>query len=46
MLPRVILYDGVSLDGRTDWFTGDVGLYYELAARWNADAILAGSETI
>jgi 2,5-diamino-6-(ribosylamino)-4(3H)-pyrimidinone 5'-phosphate reductase len=46
VLPRVILYNGVSLDGRMDWYAGDVGLYYELAARWNADAILAGSETM
>jgi len=31
-----------------DWFAGgiDMGLYYELAARWNADAMLSGSETM
>ncbi len=46
MLPRVILYNGVGLDGRTDWYTGDVGLYYELAAHWDADAMLSGSETM
>jgi 2,5-diamino-6-(ribosylamino)-4(3H)-pyrimidinone 5'-phosphate reductase len=46
MLPRVILHNGVSLDGRMDWGTGDIGLYYELAARWEADAMLSGSNTM
>jgi 2,5-diamino-6-(ribosylamino)-4(3H)-pyrimidinone 5'-phosphate reductase len=48
MLPRVILHIGVSLDGRIDWGTGgdDAGLYYELAARWNAEAMLSGSNTM
>jgi 2,5-diamino-6-(ribosylamino)-4(3H)-pyrimidinone 5'-phosphate reductase len=46
MLPRVILHNGVSLDGRMDWGMGDIGLYYELAARWEADAMLSGSNTM
>ena len=48
MLPRVILYNSVTVDGRMDWFAGegDMGLYYELAARWNADAMLSGSHTM
>lgn len=46
MLPRVILHGGVSLDGRMDYGTGDIGLYYELAARWEADAMLSGSNTM
>lgn len=46
MLPRVILYNGVSVDGRMDWYSGDIGLHYELAAHWPVDAILAGSETM
>lgn len=46
MLPRVIIHNQVSLDGRIDWFTPDIGLYYEIAARWQADAHLAGSNTI
>lgn len=46
MLPRIILHNGVSVDGRLDWFSGDVGLYYELAARFETEAILSGSETI
>jgi 2,5-diamino-6-(ribosylamino)-4(3H)-pyrimidinone 5'-phosphate reductase len=46
MLPRVILHNAVSADGRIDWFTPDIGLYYDLASRWPVDAVLAGSETI
>ena len=49
MLPRVIIHSGVSLDGRMDGGGGgaeDMGLYYELAATWNADAMLSGSETM
>lgn len=46
MLPRVILHNAVSVDGRIDWFTGDIGLYYELADRWKPDAMLSGSNTI
>jgi 2,5-diamino-6-(ribosylamino)-4(3H)-pyrimidinone 5'-phosphate reductase len=46
MLPRVILHNAVSADGRFDWFTPDIGLYYELASRWQVDAHLAGSNTM
>lgn len=46
MLPRVILHSGVGVDGRMDWFSGDVGLYYELAGRWEAEAMLSGSNTV
>lgn len=46
MVPRIVLHNEVSLDGRMDWITPDIGQYYELAGTWAADAILAGSETI
>ncbi|MEW5719093.1 MAG: RibD family protein [Chloroflexota bacterium] len=46
MLPRVILHNASSVDGRMDWCAVDLGLYYELAARWNVDAILGGSNTM
>ncbi len=46
MLPRVILHNEVSLDGRFDWVTPDLGQFYELASRWKEDATLAGSETL
>jgi 2,5-diamino-6-(ribosylamino)-4(3H)-pyrimidinone 5'-phosphate reductase len=46
--PKVIIFNGLSLDGRMDFSSGaiDMGLYYELASRWNADAMLSGSETM
>jgi 2,5-diamino-6-(ribosylamino)-4(3H)-pyrimidinone 5'-phosphate reductase len=46
MLPRIILHNAVSADGRVDWFTADVGKFYELAAGWHEDATLAGSDTL
>jgi len=46
MLPRVILYNVVSVDGRIDGFEPDLELYYGLASKWNEDATLVGSETI
>jgi 2,5-diamino-6-(ribosylamino)-4(3H)-pyrimidinone 5'-phosphate reductase len=45
-MPRVILHNAVSADGREDWFPADIGLFYELAATWHEDATLAGSGTI
>ena len=45
MLPRVILHNAVSLDGRIDGFPLDLEQYYELAATWKEDATLAGSQT-
>lgn len=46
MFPRVIMHIGVSVDGRIDWGSMDVGLYYELASRWEVDAMLSGSNTM
>lgn len=46
MLPHVILHNVVSLDGRIGGFNPNIGLYYQLASRWQADATLAGSNTI
>jgi 2,5-diamino-6-(ribosylamino)-4(3H)-pyrimidinone 5'-phosphate reductase len=46
MLPRVVLHNATSVDGRMDWLTVDLGLYYELASRWEADAMLSGSNTL
>jgi 2,5-diamino-6-(ribosylamino)-4(3H)-pyrimidinone 5'-phosphate reductase len=46
MLPHVIVHNMVSVDGRMDWIKPDLGLYYEVAGRWQVDAILSGSETI
>ncbi len=46
MLPRVILHNAVSLDGRIDGFTPDIGLFYQLVSHWNEDATLAGCDTL
>jgi 2,5-diamino-6-(ribosylamino)-4(3H)-pyrimidinone 5'-phosphate reductase len=46
MLPKVILHTAASLDGRITGFPADLERYYTLAARWNPDAILFGSETV
>jgi 2,5-diamino-6-(ribosylamino)-4(3H)-pyrimidinone 5'-phosphate reductase len=46
MRPKVVLHNAVSLDGRNNGFPADIGLYYELIARWQEDAILVGSGTM
>ncbi|MBI5459465.1 hypothetical protein [Methanobacterium sp.] len=46
MIPLVILYNAVSLDGRITGFNADVELYYDLASKWNVDAVLMGSNTV
>jgi 2,5-diamino-6-(ribosylamino)-4(3H)-pyrimidinone 5'-phosphate reductase len=46
MLPRVVVHNAVSLDGKIAGFEVDLGVYYDLAGRWEADAILSGSGTI
>ncbi len=46
MLPRVVIHNTVSVDARMDWFTPDIGLYYEIASRFDEDAMLSGSNTI
>lgn len=46
MLPKIILYNAVSLDGRINGFNADVGLYYEIASNWDIDAVLMGSNTV
>jgi 2,5-diamino-6-(ribosylamino)-4(3H)-pyrimidinone 5'-phosphate reductase len=45
MLPKVILHSAVTVDGRFDGFTPDLGLFYGLVARWSEDATLCGSNT-
>ncbi|MDD1764141.1 MAG: RibD family protein [Methanobacteriaceae archaeon] len=46
MLPWVIILSATSLDGHITGFDANVDLYYELAAKMNADAVLMGSETV
>ena len=46
MMPRVILHNSVSLDGRIDGFEVDMELHYGTAAQHDFQASLAGSGTI
>jgi 2,5-diamino-6-(ribosylamino)-4(3H)-pyrimidinone 5'-phosphate reductase len=46
MKPRVILYNAVSVDGRTTGFSVDIGLFYSLVQQWGEDATLAGCDTL
>ncbi|MDO5835456.1 MAG: RibD family protein [Methanobacterium sp.] len=46
MIPLIILYNAVSLDGRITGFDADVELYYDLASKWDVNAVLMGSNTV
>ena len=46
MLPRVILHNSISLDGRIEGFMPDIGLHYEIVARQPAEVYMAGSDTL
>jgi 2,5-diamino-6-(ribosylamino)-4(3H)-pyrimidinone 5'-phosphate reductase len=46
MLPRLVVHNAISIDGRMDGFTADVRLYHELMERWKPDAHLAGCDTM
>lgn len=45
MLPKVVVYNSVSVDGAIKDFDVDVQLHYEVLGRIGADALLAGSNT-
>ena len=46
MLPKVIIYNYISLDGRINGFKADKKLYYQLASQWSLDAVLMGTDTL
>lgn len=49
MLPKVILYNVASLDGRIEWAKDSpdaIFSFYELSFQWRVDAILMGSNTV
>jgi 2,5-diamino-6-(ribosylamino)-4(3H)-pyrimidinone 5'-phosphate reductase len=46
MLPRVVLHNEMGVDGRMDWLSVNMELYYGLAGRWKAHAMLSGSNTL
>lgn len=45
MLPKVIMHNTVSVDGSVRDFEFDIGLHYQIAARFKADVTLVGSTT-
>jgi 2,5-diamino-6-(ribosylamino)-4(3H)-pyrimidinone 5'-phosphate reductase len=45
MLPKVVVYNSVSVDGAIKDFDVDVALHYEVITRVGLDALLAGSAT-
>ncbi|MFC7156796.1 RibD family protein [Halomarina halobia] len=46
MLPRVIIHNAASVDGRIDGFSPEIDRFYEVASAWDVDAHLVGSETL
>lgn len=46
MKPKVILHNAVSVDGRMDQLSIDMGLFYGIASKWKEDATLVGSNTM
>ncbi|MGI5835975.1 MAG: RibD family protein [Chloroflexota bacterium] len=46
MLPKVVLYNAVSLDGRDDWIAPYLGQFYQMLSCWKEDATLAGADTL
>jgi 2,5-diamino-6-(ribosylamino)-4(3H)-pyrimidinone 5'-phosphate reductase len=45
MLPKVVIYNTVSLDGAIKDFNVDITLHYEIAGRIGSQVMLVGSET-
>jgi 2,5-diamino-6-(ribosylamino)-4(3H)-pyrimidinone 5'-phosphate reductase len=45
MLPKVVVYNSVSLDGSIKDFDVDIALHYEVLGQMGAEALLAGSNT-
>jgi 2,5-diamino-6-(ribosylamino)-4(3H)-pyrimidinone 5'-phosphate reductase len=45
-MPRVIMHNSVSLDGAVNGFDVDMGLHYQIAGEYRAEAHLVGSNTV
>jgi 2,5-diamino-6-(ribosylamino)-4(3H)-pyrimidinone 5'-phosphate reductase len=45
MLPKVVLYNSVSVDGAIKDFELDIALHYQVAERFGAEVMLVGSDT-
>ncbi|MDD3985766.1 MAG: RibD family protein [Methanobacterium sp.] len=46
MLPKVIIYNTISLDGALNFFNYNSKYYYEIASKLDIDAVLMGSNTL
>lgn len=46
MIPKVIIFNNMSLDGRIDGFDIDNELYYHLAKEWSLDAVLMSNNVV
>ena len=46
MLPKIIVYSAVSVDGRMDWLSVNMGLFYQFIPCWKEEATLVGSHTL
>ena len=46
MLPKVIIFDNISLDGRIDGFDIDNELYYNVANGWSLDSVLMSNNAL
>ena len=46
MMPRIIIYNATSVDGRITGFDADLEAYYGEAMNWPTDAVLIGSNTL
>ncbi len=46
MLPKVIIFNSVSIDGRINGFEENLLIYNSIASQWDVDAVLMGSNTI
>ncbi len=44
-MPKVVVYNSVSVDGAIKDFDVDIALHYEVAGAIGAQAMLAGSDT-
>jgi len=45
-LPRVVIHNEVSVDGRIDWFGAHEDVYYRLVSTWDNPSTLTGVETL
>ncbi|MDY6796096.1 MAG: hypothetical protein SWK76_12605 [Actinomycetota bacterium] len=45
MIPKVIIHNAVTVDGRLTGFMPDMGLYYDMTGSFGEDLTLSGADT-